>query len=191
MERISYEQVFTVRTWGGLILGILSTSITSQATVNSRRGNIQSHGALECINESGGDVYLDTSDLLFLADDIDSLETSYKTSLKEQLKNNGYNPPNDDWDTLLGGVTSVVNAHKFSPSNIKITNVPVNPDPDKYMCYFAQAYHHSSGGSPSVYGLGSYHQWGVSDLPYRASDEWLKEHEYAAGEYNIYLWCPF
>lgn len=134
---------------------------------------------------------MDTSDLLFLADDIDSLETSYKTSLKEQLKNNGYNPPNDDWDTLLGGVTSVVNAHKFSPSNIKITDVPVNPDPDKYMCYFAQAYHHSSGGSPSVYGLGSYHQHGVSDLPYRASDEWLKEHEYVKGEYNIYLWCPF
>lgn len=166
---------------------MLCTCITTEATVNSRKENIKSHGVLECTDQTGADVYLDTLDLYNLADDMDSLESSYKNSLKDTLRQAGQNPSSDNWSDLLNVVENAAGP-KMQLSNIIVTHAPVNPKPGKYMCYFALAYDHSSGGAPSVYGPCS--ASGVTQMPYDVSNEWLRVNEYVADESNTYFWCP-
>lgn len=55
-------------------------------------------------------MYLQAPDLIYLADEIDAVESGYKQSLKSTLQAAGKNPSSDDWNVLLASVSSMANS---------------------------------------------------------------------------------
>ena len=68
-----------------LVLGMV-LGIDSQALAAARRENIKSKGSIDF---KEGSVVLDSKDLLYLADEVDSLEANYKTGIVNSLNTIG------------------------------------------------------------------------------------------------------
>lgn len=87
---------------------MMCLSTSTSAAGNNRKSNIKSHGTLEYVGDNGESVYMQSLDLYNLADEIDSLETSYKTTLKTAVRNEGVSPTSSDvWSTILTNIHDV------------------------------------------------------------------------------------
>lgn len=67
--------------------GILSLSLlTANAATTSRAANLKSNGVYSIQSQDGKSVTLDSADLVYLADEIDELETTYKGNLLSAIQ---------------------------------------------------------------------------------------------------------
>lgn len=105
----------TLAIWGGALACCLLISIPVRAQVINRQLNIKSQGVLHCTDEKGNDVVLDSSDLRYLAGEIDTLQDTYELKCKQEYTR-GFN------DALSGINTQYTfHVHSHSANNSTMT----------------------------------------------------------------------
>lgn len=99
----------------GALACCLLISIPVRAEVINRQLNIKSQGVLHCTDEKGNDVVLDSSDLRYLAGEIDTLQDTYELKCKEEYTR-GFN------DALSGINTKYMfHVHSHNANNSTAT----------------------------------------------------------------------
>ena len=95
------------------LLGIFGFSISASAAVNGRRANIKSQGNIDAdINNQK--IYITSSDLRYLADEIDALEDTYKTNTVDALNSIGTYFKTDGTVVHDGGMNEVTTSEEKS-----------------------------------------------------------------------------